>query len=96
MKIDDKLIQDLSKLAKLEFDEKSSVKMQEDLKKIIGFVDKLSEIDTSNIEPLIYLSEEKNVLREDEIGEMLSQTEALSNAPKKDSDYILVPKVIKK
>ncbi len=96
MKIDDKLIQDLSKLAKLEFDEKSSIKMQEDLKKIIGFVDKLSEIDTSNIEPLIYLSEEKNVLREDEIGEMLSQTEALSNAPKKDSDYILVPKVIKK
>jgi|TARA_B100000780_G_scaffold77288_1_gene52214 aspartyl-tRNA(Asn)/glutamyl-tRNA(Gln) amidotransferase subunit C len=96
MKIDDKLIQDLSKLAKLEFDEKSSIKMQEDLKKIIGFVDKLSEIDTSNIEPLIYLSEEKNVLREDKIGEMLSQTEALSNAPKKDSDYILVPKVIKK
>jgi len=96
MKIDDKLIQDLSKLAKLEFDEKSSIEMQEDLKKIIGFVDKLSEIDTSNIEPLIYLSEEKNVLREDKIGEMLSQTEALSNAPKKDSDYILVPKVIKK
>ena len=96
MKIDDKLIQDLSKLAKLEFDEKSSIKMQEDLKKIIGFVDKLSEIDTSNIEPLIYLSEEKNVLREDKIGEMLSQQEALSNAPKKDSDYILVPKVIKK
>ena len=96
MKIDDKLIQDLSKLAKLEFDEKSSIKMQEDFKKIIGFVDKLSEIDTSNIEPLIYLSEEKNVLREDKIGEMLSQTEALSNAPKKDSDYILVPKVIKK
>jgi len=96
MKIDDKLIQDLSKLAKLEFDEKSSINMQEDLKKIIGFVDKLSEIDTSNIEPLIYLSEEKNVLREDKIGEMLSQTEALSNAPKKDSDYILVPKVIKK
>jgi len=96
MKIDDKLIQDLSKLAKLEFDEKSSIKMQEDFKKIIGFVDKLSEINTSNIEPLIYLSEEKNVLREDKIGEMLSQTEALSNAPKKDSDYILVPKVIKK
>jgi|TARA_B110000240_G_C13469127_1_gene440124 aspartyl-tRNA(Asn)/glutamyl-tRNA(Gln) amidotransferase subunit C len=96
MKIDDKLIQDLAKLAKLEFDEKSSINMQEDLKKIIGFVDKLSEIDTSNIEPLIYLSEEKNVLREDKIGEMLSQTEALSNAPKKDSDYILVPKVIKK
>jgi aspartyl-tRNA(Asn)/glutamyl-tRNA(Gln) amidotransferase subunit C len=96
MKINNKLINDLAKLAKLEFNEQQSVEMQEDLKKIIGFVDKLSEINTENIEPLIYLSDEKNVLREDEIGSMLSQREALSNAPKKDSDYILVPKIIKK
>ena len=96
MKINNKLIKDLAKLAKLEFNDKESAEMQEDLKKIIGFVDKLSEIDTENIEPLIYLSEEKNVLRDDKIGNMLSQKEALSNAPKKDSDYILVPKMIKK
>ena len=96
MKINKKLISDLAKLAKLNFDEKSSKAMQNDLKKIIGFVNKLSEIDTDNVDPLIYLSEEINVLRKDNLTSNLSQQEALKNAPKKDSDYILVPKVIKK
>ena len=96
MKIDKKLISDLAKLAKLNFNEKSSKAMQNDLKKIIGFVNKLSEIDTDNVDPLIYLSEEINVLRKDNATSNLSQQEALKNAPKKDSDYILVPKVIKK
>jgi len=96
MKIDDKLISELARLAKLNFDEKSSKDMQEDLNKIIGFVDKLSEIDTENIEPLIYMSDEVNVLRKDYTIKNISQEEALKNAPKKDSDYILVPKVIDK
>ena len=96
MKIDKKLIADLAKLAKLNFNEKSSKAMQNDLKKIIGFVNKLSEIDTDNVDPLIYLSDEINVLRKDNATSNLSQQEALKNAPKKDSDYILVPKVIKK
>jgi len=96
MKIDNKLISDLAKLAKLKFDEKSSKNMQADLKKIIGFIEKLSEIETENVDPLIYLSEELNVLRNDEVIENISQEKALSNAPKKDSDYIIVPKVIDK
>ena len=96
MKIDDKLISELAILAKLNFDEESSKDMQEDLNKIIGFVDKLSEIDTENVEPLIYMSDEVNVLRKDDTIKNISQEEALKNAPKKDSDYILVPKVIDK
>ena len=96
MKIDDKLISELARLAKLNFDEESSKDMQEDLNKINGFVDKLSEIDTENIEPLIYMSDEVNVLRKDDTIENISQEEALKNAPKKDSDYILVSKVIDK
>jgi len=96
MKIDDKLIADLARLAKLSFNEKSSKNMQDDLKKIIGFIDKLSEINTENVEPLIYLSEELNVLRTDDNIENISQEKALTNAPKKDSDYILVPKVLDK
>ena len=96
MKVDDKLISELTRLAKLNFDEKSSKDMQEDLNKIIDFVDKLSEINTENVEPLIYMSDEVNVLRKDDTIENISQEEALKNAPKKDSDYILVPKVIDK
>jgi aspartyl-tRNA(Asn)/glutamyl-tRNA(Gln) amidotransferase subunit C len=96
MKIDKKLISDLAKLAKLDFDDKSSLDMQDDLKKIIGFVDKLSEINTDNIEPLVYLSEELNVMRDDMEVQNLTQENALKNAPKKDSDYILVPKILNK
>ena len=96
MKIDNKLIADLASLAKLSFDEKSSKNMQDDLKKIIGFIDKLSEINTENVKPLIYLSEELNVLRTDDNIENISQEQALTNAPQKDSDYILVPKVLEK
>jgi len=96
MKITNKLIQDIAALAKLEFDEKSAEQMKVDLERIIGFIDKLSEIDTDGVEPLIYLSEEVSVLREDGIKAMVSQVEALKNAPEKDSDYFKVPTILKK
>ncbi len=96
MKITNKLIQDIAALAKLEFDEKSAEEMKVDLENIIRFMDKLSEVDTDGVEPLIYLSEEVNVLREDEIKATISQVEALKNAPEKDSDYFKVPTILKK
>jgi len=96
MKVNNKLIEDLSRLAKLKFDEKSAEKMKEDLNKMIGFVDKLSKLDTEGVEPLVYLSEEVNVLRTDEIANEVSQEDALKNAPQKDSDYFKVPTVLKK
>ena len=96
MKITNKLIQNIAALAKLEFDEKSTKRMKVDLQRIIRFIDKLSEIDTDGVEPLIYLSEEVNVLREDEIQATVSQVEALKNAPEKDSDYFKVPTILKK
>ena len=58
--------------------------------------DALSEVDTNGTEPLIYLSDEVNTLREDEIKIIVSQVEALKNAPYKDSDYFKVPTVLKK
>ena len=94
--VDDKLIEDLSRLAKLKFDKNSSEKMKDDLSTILGFVDTLSEVDTEGIEPLIYMSEEVNTLREDNIANEVSQKNALKNAPQKDSDYFKVPTVLKK
>ena len=88
MKVDNKLIDDLSRLAKLNFDKQTIEEMKLDFKNILGFVDKLSEIDTEGVEPLIYLSEEINMLRSDEIEEEVTQEQALKNAPNKDSDYL--------
>jgi aspartyl-tRNA(Asn)/glutamyl-tRNA(Gln) amidotransferase subunit C len=96
IKVDDKLIADLSKLAKLKFDGRSAEKMKSDLDTILGFVDTISKVDTDGVEPLIYMNEEVNVLRDDEISNKISQQAALKNAPQKDSDYFKVPTVLKK
>ena len=96
MKVDNKLIEDLSRLAKLNFDKQTIEEMKSDFEKILEFVDKLSEIDTEGVEPLVYLNEEENVLRADEIAHEVSQENALKNAPQKDSDYFKVPTVLKK
>ena len=96
MEVNNKLIQDIAKLSKLKFDDSAEEKMKADLEKMLDFVDKLNEIDTEGIDPLIYMSEEINVLREDKVTEKTSQEDALKNAPEKDSDYFKVPTVLKK
>ena len=96
MEISDKTVKDVAHLARLEFDDHQLEKIKNDLSRMIGFVNKLNELDTDGIEPLIYVSEESNILREDVVAHQVSQKEALKNAPKKDSDYFKAPKVIDK
>jgi aspartyl-tRNA(Asn)/glutamyl-tRNA(Gln) amidotransferase subunit C len=66
------------------------------MERIISFMDILSELPTDNVEPLIFMNDEVNVLREDIPVVSLTQKEALKNAPKKDSDYFRIPKVLDK
>ena len=96
VKVDNKLIANLSRLAKLKFDDKSAEKMKSDLRTMLEFVDTISQIDTKGLKPLVYMSEELNTLRADEIEVKISQSVALKNAPQKDSDYFKVPTVLKK
>jgi aspartyl-tRNA(Asn)/glutamyl-tRNA(Gln) amidotransferase subunit C len=96
MKIDSKTVDKLAELARLEFDEASRNEIVNDLNRIVSFVQKLDEIDTSSVEPLIYLTDTTNAMRNDEVKQVITQAEALKNAPKRDSDYIKVPKVLDK
>jgi aspartyl-tRNA(Asn)/glutamyl-tRNA(Gln) amidotransferase subunit C len=96
MQVDDALIAKLSRLSMLDFDEAEKEEIKADLVKMIGFVDKLKELDTSGIEPLLHMSGNNNMLREDEVNNMLTQEEALRNAPLHDRQFFKVPKVIKK
>ena len=93
MKIDIETVDKLARLSKLEFNAEAKEKMIADLNKMLDFVGKLDEIDTTGIEPLIYLTEEGLPLREDISSHEITQAQALKNAPKKDSDYFKVPKV---
>ena len=94
MKIDIATVDRLAELARLEFDNQTKEEMVKDMNNMLQFVDKISELDTAGVEPLIFLTEESNVFREDEISHEVSQAEALKNAPKKDMYYFRVPKVI--
>lgn len=93
-KIDIKTVDEVAHLARLEFTEEGKVDILNDMNRMLAFVDKLNEMDTYGVEPLIYMTDEVNVMREDEPEITLTQKEALKNAPKKDSDYFKVPKVI--
>lgn len=96
MKIDSKLVDKLAQLSQLEFDKEDKALMTSDLNKILALVNKLEELDTEKVEPLLYLNQETNVLREDYVGEHVSKSDALKNGPDKDSDYFKVPTVLKK
>ena len=96
MEITDEMIDKLAKLAKLQFKDEQKENIKQDLSKIIAFVDKIEEMDTENVEPLIHINQEFNVLREDEVKETISQAQALKNAPSKDSDYVKISTVLSK
>ncbi len=96
MNISDEIIEHIAHLSRLEFvgEDKNAIKT--DLEKIIGFMGKLNELNTDNVEPLIFMSDELNRLRDDVPSITISHDEALRNAPKKDSDYFRIPKVLDK
>lgn len=94
MKINKETIKELAHLSRLTFDKEQEDAIEKDLSNILSWIEKLNELDTSNIEPLVHITENVNIMRNDEIGEHLDHKIALKNAPKSDSDYIRVPKVI--
>ncbi len=96
MQVTDELVGKIAHLARLRFDEKELPEIREDLQKMIGFVEKLSELDTTGVPPLIHMSREVNVFREDLPLTGMSREEALANAPGRKGDFFTVPKVIKK
>ncbi|MEY3199999.1 MAG: hypothetical protein RJA13_1957 [Bacteroidota bacterium] len=96
MKISLETVEHIAHLARLEFEGEKKIAIQQDMENIIAFMDKLSEIPTENVEPLIFMTDEYNKLREDIAVVTITQDEGLKNAPKKDSDYFRIPKVLDK
>lgn len=89
-------IDKIAHLARLEFENEAKAEIAKDMNRMLEFVEKLNELNTDDVEPLIYMSNEVNVMREDKVIPTISQKDALKNAPKKDSDYFKVPKVVDK
>lgn len=94
MLIDNEMIDRIAGLAYLKFEAKEKEEIRTDLEKILSFIEKLNELDTSNVEPLIYLSESSSLLREDREMPHTDRDQVMRNAPETDGEYFLVPKVI--
>ena len=96
MEVNDAMIENLASLARLHFNEEEKKEIKSDLQRMIAFIDKLNELNTEGVEPVLHMSDEINVFREDEIEGSISREEGLKNAPETDGVFFKVPKVIKK
>ena len=96
MEVTDSLIDKLAHLSRLKFEASEKEEIKADLQKMIAFVDKLNELDLADVGPLLHMSDEVNVLREDKVKDSINREEALKNAPDHDDKFFKVPKVIKK
>ena len=96
MKLDKNTVKRIADLSKLEFTSDETPAILKDMNQMLEFIDQLKELDTTNIDPLIHMTEDENILREDDAITGASQQEALKNAPSKDSTYFKIPKVLGK
>lgn len=96
MEVNDALVDKLANLSRLSFDATEKESIKNDLQKMISFVEKLNELDTTGVEPLIHMSSHINSLRSDEVTGSISREKGLQNAPIHDEYFFKVPKVIKK
>lgn len=95
MIVDDSLIENLAHLSRLRFSPKELVEIKSDLEKMIGFISKLNELDTTGVPPRLHMNEHANILRPDIVIQEISREEALLNSPVPDKTFFKVPKVIK-
>jgi aspartyl-tRNA(Asn)/glutamyl-tRNA(Gln) amidotransferase subunit C len=96
MIVNDELVSHLANLSRLHFNEDEKGEIREDLQRIISFVDKLNELDTTGLEPVLHMSTEVNQLRKDEVKGSVTAELALSNAGDPYGSFFTVPKVIRK
>ena len=93
-KIDQDQVRKVAKLARLELDAGEVAEFAGQLSAILGYVEKMNELDTEGVEPLAHCLPISNVLREDCARGSLGTEAALANAPQRDGDFFKVPKIL--
>lgn len=81
-------------LAQLVLTDDMKARMARDLGDILSYIEKLNELDTEGIEPMMHVLDMRNVFREDIQGECLPREQILANAPAQDGEYFLVPQIL--
>jgi aspartyl-tRNA(Asn)/glutamyl-tRNA(Gln) amidotransferase subunit C len=84
----------VAELARLEFSDEEEARMADEMSRILDYVDKLEELDTSGVPPMSHVLDVTNVYREDEVERRIDQEQALEPAPESENGYFVVPKVV--
>jgi aspartyl-tRNA(Asn)/glutamyl-tRNA(Gln) amidotransferase subunit C len=87
-------VEHIARLARLKLTEEEKILYSEQLSKILDYIEKLNELDTTNVEPTSHVLPIKNVFREDTPVPSLPVDEALQNAPQRAGPYYRVPRII--
>lgn len=96
MELTPELVDHLAHLSRLHFNDEAKIEIQQDLQKMVAFVEKLSALDTAGVSPMLHMGQSFNVLRDDEVKGSIDRKEALGNAPGANDTFFRVPKVIRK
>lgn len=94
MKISKKDVIETAELARLEFSEDDLEKFTHQLENILEHIEDLNELNTDNVEPTSHVLDISTPEREDTIVELLTTEEVFKNAPEREEDFFVVPKVI--
>ena len=89
-----KEVEHVARLARLELCPEERERMREQLDRILGYIDKLRQLDTAGVEPTSHAVPMVNVFREDELRPCLSPEEMLANAPDRSGEFFRVPRII--
>ena len=94
MSIDKDKIKHTAKLARISLDEKKMDNLSKDLSNIFKFIEKLNKANTENVKPLSSILDHSLRSREDKVNDGNIRDQILENAPNKNEDFFIVPKVI--
>jgi len=93
-KIDAEQVRKVAKLARLELSEAEVEEFTGQLGAILAYVEKMNELDTTDVEPLAHCLPVSNVFRADEVEPSLGTEKTLANAPQRDGPFFKVPKIL--
>lgn len=96
MIIDKQTITKVANLARIEVQENDVEELIIDMNKILTFMEKLNELDTNGVEPLVYMNRDENVWREDVVDQKISVEDGLKNSAVHNDSFFFVPKIIEK
>lgn len=93
-RIDERQVRHVAVLSRLKLSEDEVATFSRQLSAMLEYVEKLNELDTSDVEPTVHAVPISNVLRDDEPEEPMAVDEALANAPQREGSFYRVPKVL--